>query len=208
MEFDHPMNEVIRPYIQKYQRIAGYFTEDSKSHYFFQSHPKNGDSQDVLLKIGEVRDRELIRAEAHELMVSHIVSLDIDNRLIASDARLVNEIAGLTINGQTRTFYSFASRYCNSHNPASYPIYDKILSSILILYFKRIKNIKLNRKELLDYPQFKSIMEEFKGNYYSQFNNYRELDKFLWVYGREILVDFRKKNNLSDDPERDPDLNF
>ena len=75
MEFKHPIEEVLNPFIEKFIGQEGYFVEDDKALKFFHAHPLNTDPQDVLLKVGEIRDPELTAAEAQDGMTQHILSL-------------------------------------------------------------------------------------------------------------------------------------
>lgn len=50
-------------------------------------------------------------------VAEHTLSLKIDERLRQDDVTLVNEIQNVTINGVTRKFYSFSTKYCSHHNP-------------------------------------------------------------------------------------------
>lgn len=208
MEIDHPLEEIIHPYFDKFKGLEGYFVEDDSALRFFRTHSANIEAQDILLKIGEVRDKDLIKDEAQDVMVAHILSLQIDPLLEQANAQLVNDIASVNFNGQEKNYYAFASRYCNYHDQDSYPIYDQLMVTVLELYFKRIKKSTFDEQELLNYLSFKKLMREFVLSFHIPVFNYRELDKFIWVYGREVIVEFRKKNNLSDDPAHDPDLNF
>lgn len=208
MEIDHPLEEIIHPYFDKFKGLDGYFVEDDSALSFFRAHSANTEAQDILLKIGEVGDKDLIKDEAQGEMAAHILSLQIDSLLEQANAQLVNDIASVNFRGQEKNYYAFASRYCNYHDQDSYPIYDQLMVAILKLYFKRIRESTLDPQELMDYPSFKKLMREFVLSFHIPVFNYRELDKFIWVYGQEVIVEFLKENNLSDDPNHGPDLVF
>ncbi|HPV62686.1 MAG TPA: hypothetical protein PLY22_01980, partial [Fervidobacterium sp.] len=71
-------------------------------------------------------------------MASHIVELDIDERLQKADDTLVMDIAKMTLpNGQVKSFYSFATKYCSRHKPKDYPLYDSYVDKVL-RYFRDV----------------------------------------------------------------------
>jgi len=106
------------------------------------------------------------------------------------DPLLVDQIAKVTIHGKVRRNYAFATKYCSFHNPCEYPIYDSFVDRVLRAYQKQDKFSSLPLGDLKDYERFKEVLEAFVLFYDLRAVNARELDCFLWGYGKEI---FRKK---------------
>ena len=86
--------------------------EDNRALHYFQLNHTNTDQQDVLIKLRQIRDNELITQEAEDAMVEHIVALDVDDNLQSIDNQVVMDIARMNFKGQPRFYYSFATRYC------------------------------------------------------------------------------------------------
>lgn len=102
---------------------------------FFKLCPKNTDITDILLKVFTLNVFYSTNIFSVYPVAKHILSLGIDARLKAGDVTLVNDIKQITINGTERNFYSFASKYCNHHNPLDYPIYDSYVD-VVLRYFR------------------------------------------------------------------------
>jgi hypothetical protein len=115
----------------------------------------------------------------------HILSLNIDGRLSNKDLSLVNEIAKVTMNGKTRNFYSFASKYCSHHAPDAFPIYDSFVEKMLKHYRKTDEFEKFRNDELKNYPRFIEIIGGLRKYYRVDKFSLRELDIFLWLAGKD-----------------------
>ncbi len=196
MNFKYPLPQVIKPHFEKFKNIEGYFLEDDRELKFFATHPNNTDITDILLKIEEVRDHDLLALEAQDAMAQHIASLDIDPKLRDGSMEVINSIASLDFRGEKRNFYAFATRYCNYHRPDYYPIYDPVLEKLFTWYYQQVEGKPFDPQQLLDYPKFKELMQGFIDDLEVTPFSFRELDKFLWVYGRKVLNDFTRLNGL------------
>ena len=76
--------------------------------------------------------------------------------------------------------YSFATKYCNFHNPKKYPIADSFSKGVLYNYFER----KHKQALFNDYGEFCKIYKRFKCSFIESFS-VKEIDKFLWMFGKE-----------------------
>lgn len=83
--------------------------------------------------------------------------------------------------------YSFATKYCNWHNPEKYPIVDRYSKGVLYYYFDK----KYPQADFNDYGNFCKIFNEFKAQCKETFgiDSTKELDKFLWKFGKEYGLD-------------------
>jgi hypothetical protein len=93
----------------------------------------------------------------------------------------------VTLNGKERKNYAFATKYCSFHNPSEYPIYDSFVDRVLRAYQKQDSFSSLPLGELKDYARFKEVLKAFVMFYDLGNVNARELDYFLWGYGKEIF---------------------
>ena len=196
MHYSNPISEIIEEYFDIFRGQGGYFVEDNRALNYFQINPMNHDLQDVLLKVREIRDVELISNEAEDAMVEHIVNLNIDGDLELTDNKLVMDIARMDFRGETRFFYSFATRYCCYHHPELYPIYDFLIEQFLKLYYKRTNGVVIEDHQLFHYTSFRHLMREYLDAFHLPLNSYWELDKFIWAYGKHIIEEFIEKNGL------------
>jgi hypothetical protein len=198
MDFEYPIEDIIKPYFETFKGQEGYFVDDTRTWNFFRANTENTKVQDILLKIREVRDDELTELEGEDAMAQHILNLKIDDALESSDKQVVMDIAQITYRGEPRNFYAFASRFCCYHYPAVYPIYNPTIDQVLRVYYKRTRATVLPENLLTDYPSFSNLMEEYKDNFHLPLRHYWELDKFIWAYGQLIIDEFREKNRLTD----------
>ena len=120
-------------------------------------------------------------------VVSHILSKDIDDKLKSGLPELVNEIGLINIEGKRRRNYSFASKYCHWHQLDSYPIYDSFVGHLLWTYCEQSSFTMFKRTELQQYLQYKEIIKRFQEFFGLTQFNFKEIDKFLWSYGKEIF---------------------
>lgn len=82
--------------------------------------------------------------------------------------------------------YSFASKYCSHHNPKHFPIYDSYVDKVLC-YFRNLKKFpafKFKNSDLKDYAKFKEILIAFRSIYGLDKFNLKEIDKYLWQFGK------------------------
>jgi hypothetical protein len=118
-------------------------------------------------------------------VAKHIIEVDVSERVLAGDVSIVNELACVNIGGKSRRFYSFASKYCNHHNPAAFPIYDNYVDRML-RHFRRTDNFApFRRGELKDYVRFVEIVKLFRSSYSLDQFSLREIDIYLWLAGKE-----------------------
>ena len=121
-------------------------------------------------------------------VAKQIQSLNIDKRLSEGDATLVNELAAVDFgNDKHKNFYSFATKYCNFHQPDQFPIYDRYVASLL-LHFKKVDHFyAFNASDLRDYPTYRTIINAFQAHYGLMEFSKRQLDHYLWMAGKEYF---------------------
>jgi hypothetical protein len=117
-------------------------------------------------------------------MAEYILKLKIDQQLEQQSPELVDQIAMTPIG---RRNYSFASKYCSWHVPEAYPIYDRYVDELIWAYQKTDKFAEFKRKELKIYPRYKEVIQAFISYYRLTQFSFKEIDKFLWQYGKELF---------------------
>ena len=99
-------------------------------------------------------------------------------------------------------YLSFASKYVHFLSLNDYgeqmsiPIYDSYIWKVMVGYLKE-KGIKISvTNKPSSYKKFYSHFIEFKKQYpfLSKYSNY-EIDKFLWFYGKKLIVTKKLRRN-------------
>jgi hypothetical protein len=133
---------------------------------------------------------------AVNIVANHVCSLTIDADLRAGRPEIVDRIAKVQLKDTTRNYFSFASKYCNFHNPTAYPIYDGNVDACLWHYKKQGGSFAdalaergiAFRREGYDYAEFVRIVNAFRDGYKLTSFTYKQLDKLLWSLGDTLLT--------------------
>lgn len=178
--------EVIK-YLGLWDTLENYkFQEEALDKLFNVTYPSNTLMEDVLVKVSTLNDFYSTNIFAAYKVAKHILSLNIDERLNNGDINLVGDIAKTPMdNGNIKNFYSFATKYCSHHKPFDFPIYDSYVDTLL-KYFRDEDNFyEFKNQDLKDYVIFKKVLIEFQRYYDLRQFNLKEIDKYLWLLGKE-----------------------
>jgi len=189
MNIPRPTTNEINSCLKKWNKLENYVLQDSSlKKLFTRTYPSNTDIDDVLIKVCSLNDFYSTNIFSPITVAKHIISLDIDNRLIVEDISIVNKIAKIKMpGGKQRNFYSFASKYCSHHKPSAYPIYDSFVEKML-LHFKAVdKFSSFTKEQLKNYKKYKGIILKFRDYYGLTDYNLREIDRYLWIKGKEFF---------------------
>lgn len=98
--------------------------------------------------------------------------------------------------------YSFASKFCSFMDSSSYPIFDTYSSNLIYLFLQEQPGLekqptKYKYKTYLGMPYyFKRAYDEFLDLYNLSDNyNYKQVDMFLWMYGK--MLDITNTRNFN-----------
>ena len=178
----------VKRYLDKWQTLENYrLQEDALNKLFVELCPKNDNISDILLKVAALNDFYSTNIYSVFSVAQRIIELDIDKRLDEEDVNLVNEIKKVMISGKEKHFYSFASKYCSHHRPESYPIYDSYVDQVLSYFRNRDKFYKFKNGDLKEYSAFKRLLAEFQKFYDLQQFSLKEIDRYLWLFGKEYF---------------------
>ena len=167
-------------YLKTWKNLKNYqLQEDALNKLFFELLPSNEEISVILLKVATLNDFYSTNIFSVYPVAQHILSLTIDERLKQGDVTLVNEIQNVTINGVTRKFYSFSTKYCSHHNPNEYPIYDSYVEKVLKSFRKTDRFFNFKDADLKDYQKFKNIIIAFREYYGLEEFNLKEIDQYL-----------------------------
>ncbi len=188
-----PSVALLNEYLRKWETLEKYrLQETSLTLLFRELCPRNDEISHVLLKVSALNDFYSTHIFDRYSVAKHILHIGVTDRLIAGDVALVNELALVSIGGKQRNFYSFASKYCNHHNPEAFPIYDSYVHRML-MHFHRIDRFATFRKEeLKQYGRFVEIICAFRKYYALEHFSLRQIDIYLWLAGKDAFL--RLKN--------------
>lgn len=184
-----PSSKEVDYYLNKWLKYENHTLKESAlSKLCLHTYPYNTSIDEVLIKVSVLNDFYSTNILNPYKVAKHIVNLNIDERLYTGDHLLIDDIAKVDIGKKgTKTFYSFATKYCSHHVPHEFPIYDSYVAKIL-KHFKRIdKFSSFSKEDLKIYSNFKTILKEFQAYYNLSQYNLREIDKYLWQLGKEYF---------------------
>lgn len=183
-----PCEEEVEYWLKQWDSLDDYVAqEDAIDKLFYGEFSANDNLQNILIKCSVLNDFYSTNIFKIYPVAKHILSLNIDERLKSGDPTLVDDIARINIGDKEKNFYSFASKYCSHHNQLEYPIYDSYVHKVL-KYFRNVDNFcSFNEADLKVYPRYKNILIQFRKFYKLDKYNLKELDKFLWQFGKKYF---------------------
>lgn len=189
IEIPRPNKNIIKEYLVKWDNLEDHYIwqESSLDKLFHKDYKYNTDLNEILIKCSCLNDFYSTNIFLIYPVAKNIFDLKIDKRLEQGDPSLVNDIARVNISGKEKTFYSFASKYCSHHNNIEFPIYDYFVDRMLVYFQKKDKFSNFKRDDLKDYVKFKNILIDFKKFYDIDEFNLRDIDKYLWIVGKEYF---------------------
>lgn len=185
-----PTPEVVRDEVRTHfdtDRVAQ-STEDALI-ALLNKFPHNTDPAHVLLKVVAINRLYNTQIFAVHDVARCIAAHNIDAELAEGSLNVVSKIAPVTIKDKVRNNFSFASKYCSWHNPEAYPIYDRNVDACLCAYKLQYRFADFSRQALCEYPAFFNVVCAFREHFSLTSLSFKELDKFLWVKGRELLTE-------------------
>ncbi|HMN00298.1 MAG TPA: hypothetical protein PKC99_14915 [Anaerolineales bacterium] len=191
-----PTLDFVETYISRFDQEAVGITNKTIAR-LIRAFPNNYDLEDVLLKVVTINSLYATNIYAVVDVAKHISKLQIDSALAQGSLEIVDKIARVEVRGRIRRNYSFASKYCSWHAPHIYPIYDSLVDKLLWAYKEQENFAAFKREELLEYPRYREILDKFREYYALKQFGYKDLDKFLWLYGREMFAPVQQNSVLS-----------
>lgn len=181
-----PSVQIVEEYLTRWDSLEDYVAQENAiDRLFLGEFNSNDNLEHILIKCSVLNDFYSTNIFKIYPVAKHILSLNIDERLKTGDPTLVDEIARVEFFGGEKNFYSFASKYCSHHNPLEYPIYDSYVRKVLNYYRKVDRFFSFGDNDLKNYPKFKEILVRFREFYKLDKYNLKELDKYLWQFGKE-----------------------
>lgn len=185
----HPTEELALSYVRQFEQNSKLASTDEALFKLFHTFPRNQNVDEVYAKVSLLNLWYYTQIYATFDLAKHICKLGIDDDLRRGSLDVVGRIAWMAINGNMRNNYSFASKYCSFHFPDVYPIYDRYVDNLLWAYQKADSfSSPFYRYELQDYSKYRTVINNFR-NYYGLVSlSLKKVDKFLWLYGKELFA--------------------
>lgn len=161
----------------------------------FKLFNSNNKYEDVLARCCVLNTLYSTSIKDIKTVARHISNLNLENKFNTHDiSKVVNMISKIKMkNNKIYCFYSFATKYCSFNFPNKYFIYDSYVDEVL-WYLKKTNNFyNFKRKDLKNYEYFYNIMNKFINFYGLEKYSKKEIDKFLWLFGKKY---FSKQNLL------------
>jgi len=148
--------------------------------------PRNEKASHVLLKVIALDQRYSTRINYVDIdhFAHHIANVGIDEHIDQGSPCAVELIFDCP---PLPKYYSFATKFCSWHNPTAYPIYDHYVDECLWAYKKQDQFFEFHRQDLYAYEEFVKIVSAFRNHYGLNSLTFRNLDKFLWLTGKQLL---------------------
>ena len=196
---DEPTEDLIKQYIDKFELDERYKYGDSAIIKLFEAFPNNTSLEDIILKVSVINELYSTSIYSVFKVAQHILECDVDENIKAGNPELVHQIAtGHNIrtkkNNKEINFYSFATKYCNWHNQIDYSIYDSFVEKTLIAYKERDRFSDFKKKDLKSFKKFHQVILDFITYYNLNGKNAKDIDKYLWIYGKEKFPPSYKNN--------------
>ena len=193
MKPEKPTPPFIEYYLNKFDADEKNISVENALKTLLNRFPENKNIDEIRLKVSSINSLYSTNIYDTHKVAKHIQSLNIDEALINGDERIIPKIAtghGIASLksevGKEINFYSFATKYCSWHNSNEFPIFDSYVEKLLIAYrefgFYNFKNV-----ELKQYDKFKEIIIGFRAYYNLLDFNLKEIDKFLWLYAKDLF---------------------
>lgn len=200
-EIDNYLKEWNTPEKEKNIKYAP--QEKSLTKLFTKTYPLNQDLDDILIKVSSINEFYSTNILSPFKVAKHIHSLNIDEKIKQGDLSIVNEIALVKMNEKKPIdFYSFATKYCSHHKPETYPIYDYYVVKMLLYLKKHDKTFdqynSFNERDLRHYEQYKKIILKFQESYCLEHYDLKQIDKYLWMCGKDYFPKKYKKKIIQE----------
>lgn len=192
-----PTNKLVDEYIRQFDsQSSNSELADRTLDRLFKQFPENKNIEEILLKVVAINALYSTNIFNIYAVAKHIHQAAIDEGLVRGDPAIVGKIAighGIkSLNNKDRNFYSFATKYCSWHNPDDYPIFDSYIEKLLKAY--RQIDFQFQGNDLKNYEKFKNILSSFQSCFNLKHYNFKQIDKFLWMYGKELFPNNSKIN--------------
>jgi hypothetical protein len=185
-----PDKETVEKYLALFQKADKARDYDKVISNVIQSFPLNDNLESVILKISVINDLYSTNIFSVYELAKHIITQNFDEAIREKDYGIVNRIAlghGIESSrtGKGYNFYSFATKYCSWHDQYNFPIFDRYIDFVLKEY--NTENDYVSDHNFRKYENLVEALTIFRIKHNLERYSLKEIDKFLWLLGQEIL---------------------
>lgn len=188
MKINRPTKYGVDKCLGFWRNEANFYKPEEALTRLFGDYRLNSDISAILAKVYAINDAFGTAVYWQIIIAEHIERQNIDEGLSVGDLFVVDRIRlghGIkTSKGRERNLYSFATKYCAFHNPEKYPMFDSNVERAL-RYFNKHHEFKFDG-DLRKYKDFVSTIEKFQKTFELQSFSFRDIDKYLYLIGREL----------------------
>lgn len=189
---DRIPKDEIDDYQKKWARLTDYVWQEQALHGLFSVRQANFLSQDdLMIKCATLNDFYSTNIFKIYHVVRHYLTVrDLEKRISSGDLSLVEDLRKVSVPGQNDNtkywdYYSFATKFCSHHNPEAFPIYDKYAVRMLCAFGRHAKlGFTLNKMD--NYQEYDSAIKKFRQHYGLLKYTLKEIDRYLWLLGKEL----------------------
>lgn len=174
----HPITEIVQQYAEAFD--LNYHKSD----------------EEIITEFDMESEEDVIRRRVHLINASYHTRVPVDD--MVKNIRKHKKLDELIANGKPEAveavaccgdkhYFVFATKYCCFGNMEKYPIYDSLSTRVLQELndgFADVDFLKL--KDTRDYEGYRDAVDKFIDHYKLKIDNYKTLDKFLWLVGKNI----------------------
>ncbi len=189
-----PTQALLEEYLAKWCALEDYVQQENALYRLFHELcPHNTNIEDILIKSASLNHFYSTQVYYLFQLVKHIFAIkNLDDRIQAGDKDLIDEIATITItdnkgNLQNKRYYSFATKFCSHHNQDDFAIYDSFIDKVLRHFRKTGKISPFQDADLKNYYKYSDMLCEVK-SVFSLKATTKELDRFLWQFGKDYFL--------------------
>ncbi len=202
-DFPHINKDSFNRSVQIFLRHPRYSVADRSILKIIEIMPTNTDLSEVVTKVSIIKT--LYATPIYDVfrLAEHIMSTRNMDSLIAHGAlEAVSRIRtghGIRLKKTSKEidFYSFTTKHCSFHNPKNYPIYDNLVADFLFRMNATHSWLAgLKKYELSEYSTYKQLIEKYADFLHLDLNNYKTLDKGLWIIAKYTWL--RSRNTYTE----------
>ncbi len=190
------LEDLVPKYLRMWHNLPNYSRQEIILKDLFRRYPHNDNEEEVMAKLVTLNEFYSTNVGAKGKIARHISSIQhLDDLLQSGDILIINKIK--KADDVNRNFLSFASKYASFHNPKAYPIFDSFVADVLSYYQNNYfflgttEHLSPEKLRTSPYEKFYEVINKFKDTYIQKPYTFKELDRFLWQFGKEYFVNYR-----------------
>jgi len=203
MQLQKPTKEFITKILAQYSREEGNELNENLLK-LFRTFDNDNDKYNVLIKVAAVNKIYSTAITNINPVVEKIINVNSEKiklNEINDYVKFVDKISKIEWtnnkgNDFKRNNLSFASKYVHFLSEYKTPIYDSYIWIIIKGYLGQKNKTKITFKKPENFNEFYITFDKFKRELsLENYSNY-ELDKFLWQYGKTLIMNIENELNI------------